>query len=317
MRKRLAVGLTLAVVLVGLMVLDGWMARSMPAAAARPDAPFLLDLRYWLYNGAITTAIVLVLTAATAHELVGLARNRGYRPFARTAQFFAALLVVAPFVNRNWAHFTGAYDESWGLLWLACAIGFCFIVQAALHKTDHAMENLATTIFIVCYTGGLSGFMTKLRMEVGGAEGVAVLLFSMFIVKMTDTGAYFTGRAFGRHRMIEWLSPKKTWEGFIGGMTTAVVLSIVVGLQLHAAGLAPLERARLSPVVAFALLGLLMGIYSVAGDLAASLLKRDAQVKDSGHALPGLGGVLDVMDSPLLAAPVAWFFWTHIVSTPG
>ncbi|MHC4589988.1 MAG: phosphatidate cytidylyltransferase, partial [Planctomycetota bacterium] len=102
--------------------------------------------------------------------------------------------------------------------------------------------------------------------------------------KACDTGAYFTGRAVGRHKLIPWLSPGKTWEGLIGG----VALATAVGLALAAA-------SRL-------------------GDLAVSLFKRGAGMKDSSTMLPGLGGVLDVLDSPLMVAPVAYWILTLALS---
>ena len=314
MRLRLIVGIPLALLIIGLLLVDGHLA-------ARPSPTYTSwlasELGPWLCNGAICAAVVLVLTVLATHELVHLARARGYRPFGSTAQLFAALLVIGPYVSFNLRPITGGYDESWGLLWMAIALGFVFLLQAVRRGAENAMENLAITIFIIFYAGGLAGFMTKLRMEVGGSEGVAVLLFSIFLVKMTDTGAYFTGRAFGRHKMVEWLSPKKTWEGFAGGMATTVACALLVGHWLHVAGAVRLQERYMTYPWALLVLGLLMGIFSVAGDLCASLLKRDARVKDSGQALPGLGGILDVVDSPLLAAPVAWLFWTrmfHVVA---
>lgn len=310
MRRRLLVGIPLAAVIIGLVLADGYLsARPAPASDER-----VLGVLYGagLTNGAICTAVVLVLTVAATHELVHLARVRGHRPFGLTAQFFAAAFVIEPFVSFNLSPVTGGYDESLPMIWLVVAVGFVFLLQAVRCGTQDAMENVAITFFIVFYTGGLAGFLTKLRMEIGGMAGVAVLLFSVFLVKMTDTGAYFTGRTLGRHKMIEWLSPKKTWEGFAGGMATTVILALAIGHWLHTAGIVRIDERHLGYPWVLLILGLLLGLFSVAGDLCASLLKRDAAVKDSGQAFPGLGGVLDVLDSPLLAAPVAWFFWTRI-----
>jgi phosphatidate cytidylyltransferase len=310
MRLRLLVGIPLALVIFALLLADGRLS-------ARP-APVVhilglrTDLGPWLTNGAICTAVVLVLTILTAHELVQIARVRGHRPFGLTAQVFAAGLVVGPYVSFNLTPITGGYDPSLPLLWLAAALGFAFLWQAITCRTQNAMENIAVTIFIVFYAGGLASFMTKLRMEIGGPKGVAVLLLSVFLVKMTDTGAYFTGRALGRHKMIEWLSPRKTWEGFVGGMATTVILALALGHCLHTAGVVRIEERYMTYPWALVVLGLLLGLVSAGGDLCASLLKRDAAVKDSGQALPGLGGVLDVLDSPLLAAPMAWLFWTRM-----
>jgi phosphatidate cytidylyltransferase len=310
MRDRLIVAIPLAAAIIGLLLLDGYLAGQ---PAPHWVLPLLrVDVGPWLTNGAICAAVVLVMTVLATAELVHLARVRGHRPFGVTAQFFAAMLVIGPYVSFNLSPFTGGYDESLGMLWLATGLGFVFLLQAVQRGTVNAMENLAFTIFIIFYGGGLTGFMTKLRMEVGGTAGVVVLLFSIFVVKMTDTGAYFTGRLLGRRKLIEWLSPKKTWEGFVGGMITAVMCALAIGHWLHTTGLVRLEERYLSYPWALVLLGLLLGIFSVAGDLCASLLKRDAAVKDSGQTLLGLGGVLDVLDSPLLAAPVAWLFWTRL-----
>jgi len=316
MGKRLVVGIPLAVVIIALTVLDGRLAAHAPPLVVLPGTT--VDAGPWLTEGAICAALVLVLTVLAARELVRLARARGHHPFGVTAMLFAAVLAVGPYVSFNLSPFTGGYDESWGLLWMAIAVGPVFLLQAVRHGTENAMENVAVTTFIVFYSGGLAGFLTKLRMEVGGSTGVWVVLFSVFLVKMTDTGAYFTGRLLGRHKMVPWLSPKKTWEGFVGGMVVTIVCALVVGHWLHGAGIIVFQQRYVAHCWALLLLGVLLGLVSAAGDLCASLLKRDAAVKDSGRALPGLGGVLDVVDSPLLAAPVAWIFWTrlfHVVTS--
>lgn len=315
MRTRLLVGIPLAVTIIVLMLVDGCLAERPAPMLTVPGLGF--NLGPWLYDGAICTALVLLLTVAATYELLHMARARGHRPFGRTAQLFAAGLVVGPYASFHLSPMTGGYDESLGLLWLAIALGFLFLVQAVERGTDRAMENLASTIFIVLYTGGLAGFMVKLRMEVGGSTGVAVLLFSQFLVKITDTGAFFTGRALGRTKMVPWLSPKKTWEGLAGGLLTTMVCALLIGYWLHAVGIVRIQERTMAYPWALVVLGLLLGVFSAAGDLCASLLKRDAAVKDSGQAFPGLGGVLDVLDSPLLAAPVAWLFWTrmfHVVA---
>ncbi len=311
MRKRLLIGIPLALLIIGLLVVDGWLAQP-------PDpvwiAPVLrVDLGPWLHNGAICTAVVLVLTLAATHELVLIARNRGYRPFGRTALAFCAVLVVGPYVSFNLKPITGVYDESWALLWMAIALGWVFLLQALLQRTTNAIENIAITMFIIFYAGGLASFMTKLRMEVGEGAGVAALLFSVFLVKITDAGAYFTGRAWGRHPLVPWLSPKKTWEGFVGGVVVAAVCALTIGHWLHVSDVLHFQERYVPHLWALAMLGILLGLFSAAGDLCESLIKRDADVKDSGQSLPGLGGVLDVLDSPLLAAPVAWVFWTRII----
>lgn len=319
LRQRLISGTLLAAALVGLVILDGYLSSKLPQPALPPTGR-AADLRFWLLNGALWTTILLVLTVLTIRELLAFARASGLNPFGRLAFFFAAGLTVGPYIAFNHELLFGWKDESWAMIWIAIALGLGFYLQAARHRTEHAMANLAVTIFIIFYTGGLAGFWTGLRMEVGGWQGATIVLFSIFCVKITDIGAFFIGSRFGRKKLIEWLSPKKTWEGFFGGLASAVLGSVLLGMVLIWTGaIQPDFRPRLPgptvpvhPVLALAIFGLLMGAISVAGDLCASLLKRDAAVKDSGRVIPGMGGILDVIDSPLLAAPVAWFFWTRI-----
>jgi phosphatidate cytidylyltransferase len=117
------------------------------------------------------------------------------------------------------------------------------------------------------------------------------------VVKAADVGAYATGHLIGRHKLIAWLSPGKTIEGFIGGL---VVAAIVAALILTP----PINPSFTRPQALF--VGLVLGGIGQLGDLLESLLKRDAGVKDSGK-LPGFGGLLDLLDSPLLAAPAAYW----------
>ena len=118
-------------------------------------------------------------------------------------------------------------------------------------------------------------------------------------MKSTDIGAYFGGRALGRHKMIPWLSPGTTWEGLFFGVLTAGGVAAAMGHSLPGHGMA------MAPWQGF-VFGAIIGAIGQVGDLLESLMKRDAEVKDSGRLIPGFGGVLDVIDSPLFAAPFAY-----------
>jgi phosphatidate cytidylyltransferase len=133
-----------------------------------------------------------------------------------------------------------------------------------------------------------------------------VLLYVIAVVKCSDIGAYFTGYAFGRHRLIEWLSPRKTVEGFAGGIIFSIAVSVAltqwVGVPAGPEGQLLAIRPR-----GAALFGLLMAVLGQAGDLLESLFKRDARAKDSAAVLPAFGGILDLLDSLLTTAPVAYY----------
>lgn len=311
LRLRLIYGVSLAGLVAALLLTDGYLA-----ACPTPPWPLAwlgVAQGHWLLNGAIAAGVVAAFVWFTARELVRFARSRGLRPCVPLTLFGALGLALGPFLTFNTPRDAGPHAAPVALLWLALILALAFLYQAVRHRTTHATANLATTMFIILYTGGLAGFLCRLRMEVGGPAGVTVLILTVFVVKITDSGAYFTGRWLGRHKLVPWLSPKKTWEGLVGGCLVAAVAAVGLGHLLHSCGVLVVTPPHLPFVGWMLAFGLVMAVLSAAGDLCASLLKRDAQVKDSGEALPGLGGVLDVLDSLLLAAPAAWFFWTRLL----
>jgi len=176
------------------------------------------------------------------------------------------------------------------------------------HKqVDGAIMQAGGALLAMVYLGIMFGFLLLIRRE----NSAWILLWVLVTTKASDIGAYFVGRAIGKHKLIPWLSPGKTWEGLFGGM----VFSGLVG-----GGLAVLMRESSVPAPGFviaALMGVAFAVVGTAGDLVMSLLKRDAGVKDAGKSLPGFGGVLDVLDSVLLVAPVAfWLLRLAVQATP-
>lgn len=182
------------------------------------------------------------------------------------------------------------------------------------HKSTQGVV-LATGVALICfvYLGLMSGFLYLIRRDFGGWELLAVLL----ITKSYDIGAFFTGSAIGKHKLIPWLSPGKTWEGLVGGMVLSTLIAIGV---LHLGRSLAQDQQTLRPLLAIpvwqaAAIGAGFGLVGQAGDLIASVFKRDAGVKDYSKLLPGFGGIMDVLDSPLLVAPVA--FWVFLAVTGG
>jgi phosphatidate cytidylyltransferase len=185
-------------------------------------------------------------------------------------------------------------DSTSVLVLLAAVLAGVFIEQMIRARTDDAFRRISATLLAVLYPGAGGALILALRIT----HGTAVLVVFLAGVKGMDIAAYFTGKAIGRHKMIPWLSPGKSWEGLIGG----TVVAAAGGAALSAACGA---SATGLPWIQAALFGALVGLAGQVGDLCESLLKRSARVKDSGAVLPEFGGVLDVLDSPLLAAPVA------------
>jgi len=261
--------------------------------------------------------LALTLCVAATYELLGFFRASGITPRAsvvRLAVLLPVLAACAPIM-------TNAYnlDEPLSQLgWLAGGLATGLLValvgeMARYEKPGETIPNLAATSFAILYVGGLLGFLIQLRLlPVAGnvsRGGLLALLSMIIVVKMTDIGAYTVGRLFGRHKLAPILSPGKTWEGALGGLAFGVV-GAIVALGPLADALQVVrshnEAPRLAATIAY---GLIVGTAGILGDLAESLLKRDAGVKDSSTWLPGFGGVLDLLDSLLVAAPVAYFCW--------
>jgi phosphatidate cytidylyltransferase len=170
-------------------------------------------------------------------------------------------------------------------------------------------ERLGATVFCVAYVGLLLGFIVQLRTLGDGRFGIAAIVSLVFVVKASDTGAYTAGRLFGRRKLAPRLSPGKTVEGVVGGVALALLASWL-SLRVLPAWLLDGASRGVGSSADWIIFGLLLSAAGVLGDLAESLLKRDAGRKDSSDWLPGLGGVLDMLDSVLMAAPVAYWFWT-------
>ncbi len=162
-----------------------------------------------------------------------------------------------------------------------------------------SIERSSTTVFVSLYVGLPMAMLVATRSLGSGTWGLAALLTLIIVTKSCDVGAYFTGKAFGRTKLIPRLSPGKTREGAVGGIVTSTIVAFVC-LQWLFPSLAVVAQAP--PWYAALIMGPVLAVAGMAGDLAESLVKRDCGAKDSGHLLPGLGGVWDVTDSLLAAA---------------
>jgi len=253
----------------------------------------------------VTLPALLVLSVVATNELFTLLAARDLRPVR-----WPVYLVNAALVAVNWLPFAApnfplaAHAET---SLLAAAIIALFLCE--MHRYERpgvVMERLALGLLVVSYIGLLFSFLAKLRLLESGAVGIPALLSLILIVKLGDIGAYAVGRLIGRHKMAPVLSPGKTWEGAAGAAVAASFAGWLAGAWLVPA-LA--SKAVSYPIWQWIAYGLIVGAFGMAGDLAESLIKRDLGRKDSSTWLPGFGGVLDILDSILFAAPVAFWCW--------
>ena len=271
--------------------------------------------------GVFLLPLAAVLSLAGAGELLAMFRKRGSAP-SPLAVYGGTLLTVliagAPaFVPRSWS--SSAIVGQLGWLAIGLAAGFAMAVIAELKSYDapgRSTTSLALSCLAILYVGGLMGFMVQLRMLQGGPGGndgrwgMLALVSLIATVKMSDTGQYAAGRLFGRHKLAPSVSPGKTWEGAIGGVLFAIGTAWLVFALSRKPGI-PIGDAL--SITGFAIA---VAVAGMIGDLAESMLKRDAGVKDSSTWMPGFGGVLDLLDSLLGAAPVAYLFWALRIVGP-
>ena len=173
------------------------------------------------------------------------------------------------------------------------------------------LPTMAFTLFGLLYVIWMFNFVNKIvyllpRTADGHVTGQFYVLYLIVVTKFSDMGAYLTGTAIGKHKMIPHISPKKTWEGFFGALGFSLLGSYgMLALMPH-------HLARLDWTHATAL-GLVLGFAAIVGDLAESILKRSTETKDSGHFLPGIGGALDLIDSLLFTAPLLFFYLRAVI----
>jgi phosphatidate cytidylyltransferase len=263
----------------------------------------------WLLPLAMIVAVMMI------YELLDLWRDRPDRPAPWPLYVGAPLTILLTAAPLLWTLIGRPYPADcllgrlgWPLMGMVAGFALALIAEMARYtKPGHSTGSIALSVFAIGYAGLLMSFLVSLRLLPDPQWGMAAVVSVIVIVKLSDTGAYFTGRAMGRHQMAPVLSPKKTIEGAVGGIVFACL-----GAWICRAWIVPrlvdADQPRGS-LGGWLLYGLVLAAAGMLGDLAESLLKRDMQRKDSSSWLPGLGGVLDILDSIVLAAAPAYLCW--------
>lgn len=192
---------------------------------------------------------------------------------------------------------------------LALIIAVClclFILQFMRRENTHAVIGISVTLFGIFYVSWLFSFMLKIKLIDNPflPAGKYIIFYLIMVTKTGDIFAYLIGSKFGRHSLIPRISPKKSVEGSVSALIASMCFSALFWLFF-----------RSIAIYHFVILGLLLGVLSQIGDLSESLIKRDCNVKDSGSFMPGLGGMLDIIDSLLFTAPVLYFYIKMFLET--
>lgn len=285
LKHRLLFGPIILLAVVGLLLLDVYIE----SAAG--------------YVGVVFFPLLGVIAVLGAYEIGHIFRALDTRASRR-------LLGAAAVIGLSASAFTPTDIQGFSGVAIICSAAILVMLGAMLfysrHKTtEGVVAATATTVLVFVYLGLFLGFFFILRREFSMWHVIALVV----VTKAYDIGAFTAGKLIGKHKLIPWLSPGKTWEGLGGGIVLASIAS---------AGFATLAKATGYYddllIVQAAALGVVIGIVAQAGDLVASLFKRDAGVKDYSSSIPGFGGVMDLIDSPLLVAPAA--YWLFVALFP-
>ncbi len=267
--------------------------------------------------GLITLPVTVVVAMMAAAEVLWLQDEFEAKPNALLVYVSTVCVVVSAFVPMFWREYPTdclVGRLGWFLFGIALATGLILTVEMTNYrKPGSNVVRIALALMVVCYVGLLLGFIGPLRLYHDNRWGVVAILSMMVPVKASDVSAYAVGRMFGRHKFAPVLSPGKTIEGVIGSFVGGIIGTLVVFY-----GLLPLITGQVNVAALWVLLifSLMITALGIAGDLIASVLKRDGGKKNSSRWLPGLGGVLDIIDSPLAVTPAVFVFWSSGILGP-
>lgn len=279
-------------------------------------ASLYLDVRHPLMQvpGLWLVPLILLFAVGTAWDVVGLLAGSG-RMISRKATLMAtAMVTLSACVPMLWPLARSTYPancpvgELGWILYAAIATTFMILMlemNRFANQETGVIERTCGAVFVSLYVGLPMALLVAMRSMGQGNWGLAALLTTVAVTKAADTGAYFTGKSIGKHKLVPRLSPGKTREGALGGIVIATIVAFVCLNWLFPAlagiGAGPVSSSSIPgieyPLWGALVLGPLLAIVGIIGDLAESLVKRTCQAKDSGSLLPGMGGVWDVTDS--------------------
>lgn len=251
----------------------------------------------------ISTLILLALPAWTFAILVAVFITLGLNEFftiiehkqiginKRLGIILGGLVALATYFDYK-------IPEDWFFVFIPAICLIIFIIQFT-KRDNRAVLSISAILFGLLYVSWFLSFLIRIRVMPVGTElfRKQLILYLILVTKSGDIGAFFIGTRFGRHRLIPRISPRKTVEGALGGLLFSLLISLACKVFLPS-----------FPLLNLFILGLFLGLLAQIGDLSESLIKRDCAVKDSGKTLPGLGGVLDAIDSILFTAPLFYFY---------
>ena len=263
-------------------------ARELTALVAAPiaiwivltDTPYVFD---------VTIALVAILAL---HEFLSLGRAKGY-VLPIYLCILIMLVIMAAFILPE-------LSVEFGMFTALLAIPASYVLGRK--PLEDSLPSSAIAVLATTYVGMLGGSLIRLRGDFPPV-GAKLIFFLLLVVWLGDSGAYYVGKSLGKHKLSPRISPKKTIEGLAGGIATSIIAAVVAHFTFF----------KEFPLVHAIIAGVILSFCGVIGDLAESMWKRSADVKDSGTLIPGHGGFLDRFDSIFFTAPILYCYWTLIV----
>ncbi|MBP6343549.1 MAG: phosphatidate cytidylyltransferase [Candidatus Omnitrophica bacterium] len=250
-----------------------------------------------IFNKYLFIIVICLLTAGGLYEFFYLIQKKDIPIYSYTGLFIGILIPLSTYTRFE-------LTKNWELLFIV--VGFLLIMLLQFRRVDtrNAIVGLSTTLFGVLYVSWFFSFLVKIKLMLPGIEGIKLLAFIILVTKSGDIGALLVGGRFGKHPLLPKVSPNKSIEGAFGSFLFSIATAVACSSFLP-------DFLNFS-TLHVALMGAFFGGLGQLGDLSESLIKRDCNVKDSGKLLPGMGGVLDVIDSLLFSAPA---FYLYMSST--
>jgi phosphatidate cytidylyltransferase len=258
--------------------------------------------------------IVMVFLAVSGlAEFYGIAAKRDLVCFNYWGIFGGVLLIIGTFLEVT-GHIgtqgsparVNDFETTFLILFV---LGLC-LRQFFSRSNTAGILAISTTLFGLMYVPWLLNFLQKINFFHGlDDNGKYYVLYFIVVTKFSDTGAYAVGSLIGKHKMIPRISPGKTWEGFGGAIAVSTLASVIFAHFFH-------DKLAGMKIIHAIILGVVLSVCAVIGDLIESLFKREAGVKDSGNFFPGIGGILDLLDSLLFNAPIMYLYLRHILTHP-
>jgi len=265
------------------------------------SASFMTAMTVWaVVNDFMFIAVVCFLTAGGLYEFFHMVQKKGVPIYSYIGILIGLLIPITIFT-----HFE--LTKNWELLFIVVGFLLILLLQFSREDNRNAILGLSTTLFGILYVSWFFSFLVKIRLMVPGIEGMKLAGFILLVTKSGDIGAFLIGSRLGRHPLLPKVSPHKSVEGSIGALLFSTLTAVACRSFLPA-------EAHF-PFLQVVLMGAFFGGIGQLGDLSESLIKRDCGVKDSGRLLPGLGGVLDMIDSVLFAAPAFYLYMSSTLNS--